>query len=78
MVCKGSEVVPYKITIDIKEKKLTREELKHISRHISEALGKMGFDHSVECHIEKSRLFGVAKNFLNSRPIRLQKKKDYV
>ena len=56
--------VNYKITIEIKEKKLTSEELKQASRYLSEALAKMGIDHTIECHMDKLKLFRIEKNFL--------------
>jgi hypothetical protein len=59
--------VTYKITIEIKEKNLTSDELKQASRYISEALGKMGIDHSIICHMDKLKLFQIAKNFLSQR-----------
>jgi len=56
--------VTYKITIEIREKKLTTDELKQASRYLSEALSKMGIDHALECSMDKLKLFGIAKAFL--------------
>lgn len=63
----GLATVTYKITIEINEKKLTSDELKQASRYLSEALGKMGIDHAIICHIDKMKLFRIAKNFLSLR-----------
>jgi hypothetical protein len=60
----GLPTVKYQITIEIKEKKLTSDELKQASRYLSEALAKMGIDHSIECHMDKLKLFRIEKNFL--------------
>jgi len=60
----GLPTVNCKITIEIKEKKLTSEELKQASRYLSEALAKMGIDHSIECQMDKLKLFRIEKNFL--------------
>jgi ferredoxin len=59
--------VSYKITIEIKEKKMTTYELKQASRYISEALSKMGIDHVIDCHMDKLKLYRVARAFLNLR-----------
>jgi len=60
----GLPTVNYKITIEIKENKLTSDELKQASRYLSEVLAKMGIDHSIECHMDKLKLFRIEKNFL--------------
>jgi hypothetical protein len=60
----GLPIVTYKLTIEIKEKKLTSDELEQASRYISEALSKMGIDHSIECHMDQLKLFRIAKTFL--------------
>jgi hypothetical protein len=57
--------VTYKLTIEIKEKKLSSDELRQASRYLSEVLTKMGIDHSIECHMDKLKLFGIARTFLN-------------
>jgi hypothetical protein len=60
----GYGTVTYKITIEIKEKKMASDELKQASRYLSEALARMGIDHAIECHMDKLKLFRIAKNFL--------------
>jgi hypothetical protein len=57
-------VLAYKITIELKQKKMTRDELKAASRYLSEALTKMGIDHAVECCNHNLKLFGITWNFL--------------
>ena len=52
----------YKITIEINANKLTHEQLKQASRHLSEAVEKMGFDHALTCHLDAIRKFRIAKN----------------
>jgi hypothetical protein len=59
--------VTYKITIEINENKLTSDELKQASRYISDALVKMGIDHTIDCHMDKMKLFRIAKNLLSPR-----------
>lgn len=57
--------VTYIITIEIKEKKMTSDELRQASGYISEVLTKMGIDHTMECHMGKLKLFSKAKTFLS-------------
>ena len=52
----------YKITIEIKAKNLTKDQLKDASRQLSDAVEQLGFDHSLICHIDKIRKFKVVKN----------------
>jgi len=59
--------VAYKITIELKQKKMTRDELKQASRYLSEALTKMGIDHAVECRMDELKLFRITRNFLKQR-----------
>jgi hypothetical protein len=65
--CKHLPTVAYKITIELKEKKMTRDELKQASRYLSEALTKMGIDHAVECRMDKLKSFHITKNFLKQK-----------
>ncbi|AFU58584.1 hypothetical protein Ngar_c16510 [Candidatus Nitrososphaera gargensis Ga9.2] len=59
--------VAYKITIELKQKKMTHDELKQASRYLSEALTKIGIDHSVECRMDKLKLFRITRDFLKHR-----------
>jgi hypothetical protein len=36
--------------------------LKQASRHLSDAVEKMGFDHALACHLDTIRKFRIAKN----------------
>lgn len=67
MDCKCWTTVSYKITIEIKEKKLTSDELQQASRYLSDALTRMGIDHAIICHMDKLKLFKIAKSFLDLR-----------
>jgi predicted RNA-binding protein Jag len=49
--------VTYKITIVIEEQKMTSDALNQTAHYLSEALNRMGFDHTVECHLDKLKLF---------------------
>jgi hypothetical protein len=63
----GLTSVTYKITIEIKEEKMTSEELKQASIYLSDALTKMGIDHSIACHMDKLKLFSKAMTFLTQK-----------
>ena len=52
----------YKITIEIKARNLTKDDLKTTSRQLSDAVEKLGFDHSLVCHIDKFRKFKLVRN----------------